>query len=332
MTLRKNSPILYSYRKYCFSLLYDTEGGAARRQKERKYGMKVNIGTYSFGGIASFLDLGPSLLDKFKLAASLGYTGIELLGGDLDHKTEDMLAWAKEAGVQIVSVHAMPSREIIEKMAALGAKAVICAGTAFCSEEEAKEVAEEFEEYARIAQPYGIKIGYHNHSQEFYMDGGKSLLEHLLDNAPHVYSQLDCGWAMNAGMYPPYFIRKYKDRIVSIHVKENNKVHGPGPRPRSRHAEGALRGTPFAGAKLLPLAERQKMYDDYLAHVNPRNPEFACQCKIADETSNIDWKEIKKALDEQSFEAFWVVEREYFYTDHDECLREDCAWLMENIK
>ena len=29
--------------------------------------MKIGIGTYSFGGIASYLGLGPTLLEKFKL-------------------------------------------------------------------------------------------------------------------------------------------------------------------------------------------------------------------------------------------------------------------------
>ena len=41
--------------------------------------MKVNIGTYSFGGIASFLDLGPTLLEKFRTIRDLGFTGVELL-------------------------------------------------------------------------------------------------------------------------------------------------------------------------------------------------------------------------------------------------------------
>ena len=166
------------------------------------------------------------------------------------------------------------------------------------------------------------------------MDNGKCLLEHLLDNAPHIYSQLDCGWAMNAGMYPPYFIRKYKDRIVSIHVKENDLVHGPGKQPpASRRTVKDPRANFFLGAKQLPLAEREKMYDDYLKHIGAEfNPEIACQCAIGDPRSNIDWTEIKRALDEQSFEAFWVVERENFYTEHDECLRQDCAWLMENIR
>ena len=41
--------------------------------------MKVNIGTYSFGGIASYLGLGPTLLEKFQTIKSLGYDGVELL-------------------------------------------------------------------------------------------------------------------------------------------------------------------------------------------------------------------------------------------------------------
>ena len=137
---------------------------------------------------------------------------------------------------------------------------------------------------------------------------------------------------MNAGMYPPYFIRKYKDRIVAIHVKENDKVHGPGKTPRSRHAEEVPRKSPFEGIMEKTVEERQKILEDFQKNVGPVNPEIACQCPIADEHSNLDWLEIKKALDEQSFEAFWVVEREYFYKDHDECLREDCAWLTENIR
>ena len=38
---------------------------------------------------------------------------------------------------------------------------------------------------------------------------------------------------MNAGTYPPSFIRKYKNRILAIHVKENCRVQGPGPKPAS---------------------------------------------------------------------------------------------------
>lgn len=293
--------------------------------------MKIGIGTYSFGGMASYLGLGPTLLEKFQTIAALGFNSVELLPVDLDNDVEDIQKWLDETGLTVTSVHAEPTNEIIDKMAALGGKAVIWAGTPFCNEAEAIEVAQYMEKQAEYAEQYGIKIGYHNHEQEFTMDNGKCLLEHLLDNSTKVYSQLDCGWATKGGMYPPYFIRKYKNRIVAIHVKENYKVTGP-TQPQSRHAEGGNKPSPFANVKSMSLEERQAMLDKFTAMTAGPNPRFAIQCKMGAPESNIDWKEIKKALDEQDFEAFWVVEREGFYDEHDKCIAEDCAYIKENIQ
>lgn len=294
--------------------------------------MNIGIGTYSFGGIASYLGLGPTLLEKFKTIRDLGYTSVELLPVDLDNDVEDIKKWLKETGLTVTSIHADPTEEIVKKMAELGGQAVIWAGTPFCNKEEAIEVAHILDDMAAMAEPYGIKIGYHNHSQEFYFDEGKSLLEHLLDNSTKCYSQLDCGWAMNGGMYPPYFIRKYKNRILAIHVKENSKVAGPGPQPPSRHGAQDNPAAAFAHVKELPIEERQKILDGFTKSMEADAGRFTVQCKMGAPESNIDWKEIKKALDEQDFEAFWVVEREGFYDEHDKCLADDCAWLKENIQ
>ncbi|MDD3243025.1 MAG: sugar phosphate isomerase/epimerase [Eubacteriales bacterium] len=294
--------------------------------------MNVGIGTYSFGGIASYLGLGPSLLEKFRTIRALGFSCVELLPVDLENDVADIRKWLDETGLEVTSVHAEPTLEIVKKMAVLGGKAVIWAGTPFCSKAEAIEVAHLLDEMADMAAPYGIKVGYHNHSQEFYFDEGKCLLEHLLDNSTKCYSQLDCGWAMNGGMYPPYFIRKYRDRIVSIHVKENCRVAGPGERPASRHADTPNPAAAFAHVKELPVEERQKILDGFTQNAAANGARFAVQCKMGAAESNLDWKEIKKALDEQSFEAFWVVEREGFYDEHDACIAQDCAWLKENIR
>lgn len=293
--------------------------------------MKVNIGTYSFGGIASYLGLGPSLLEKFRTIQALGFTGVELLPVDLDNDIEDIKKWLDETGLEVVSVHAEPTEEIVRKIAALGGKAVIWAGTPFCNKEEAIEVAHLLDEMAEMAEPYGVKIGYHNHSQEFFMDEGKFLLEHVLDNSSKCFFQLDCGWAQNGGCYPPSFIRRYKNRFVSIHVKENSKVQGPGPRPASRHAEGG-QGSPFDNVKSLSIEERQKILDGFNAAHEARKSDFDVQCKMGAPESNMDWQEIKNALDEQDFEAFWVVEREGFYGDHDQCIADDAAYIRNNIK
>ena len=295
--------------------------------------MQLGIGTYSFGGMASYFGLGPSLLEKFQTIKSLGFDSVELLPVDLDNDVEDIKKWLEETGLKVTSIHAEPTEEIVKKMAAIGGQAVIWAGTPFCNKEEAIEVAHLLDEMATMAEPYGIKIGYHNHSQEFYFDEGKTLLEHLLDNSTKCFSQLDCGWAQNGGMYPPYFIRKYKNRIVSIHVKENCKVVGPGPQPASRHADAPKMGSMFANVKSLPIEERQKILDDMNKRMAAGNGErFQVQCKMGDPYSNMNWQEIKNALDEQDFDAFWVVEREGFYDEHDQCIADDCAFIRENVK
>ena len=46
----------------------------------------------------------------------------------------------------------------------------------------------------------------------------------------------------------------------------------------------------------------------------------------------MNWQDIKDALDEQDFEAFWVVEREGFYGEHDKCIADDARWIKENIR
>ena len=293
--------------------------------------MKVGIGTYSFGGIASYLGLGPTLLEKFQTIKALGYDFVELLPSDLENDVEDIRKWLDETGLTVSSVHAEPTEEVVKKMAALGGKAVIWAGSPFNSTEEAIELAHQLDEMAEMAAPYGIKVGYHNHSQEFYVDNGKPILETVAENSSKCFFQLDCGWAMNAGTYPPSFIRRYKNRFVAIHVKENSRVQGPGPKPASRHEE--RKGNPFGNIKELPLEERKKMLEEITSRMasSDKDPRFNVQCRLGAPESNINWQEVKNALDEQDFEAFWVVEREGFYDEHDKCLAEDCAWLKENI-
>ncbi len=298
--------------------------------------MQIGIGTYSFGGIETMFGLGPTLQEKFRAIKALGYDSVELLAVDLQNNSaEDIRKWADEAGLKVTSVHAEPNEEVIEKMARIGGSAVIWPSTAFCDKAEAAEVAKILEEQAALGAKYGIKVGFHNHSKEFYFDEGKTLLEHLLDSGTGFYLQLDCGWAQNGGMYPPTFIRKYRNRVISIHVKENCKVMGPGPRPASRHAEQPQRAQRPDVSKL-SIEERKAMYEEMMKRFAARGDDsrerMKVQCAMGAPESNMNWQEIKNALDEQDFEAFWVVEREEFYTDHDQCLADDCRYLRENVK
>lgn len=286
--------------------------------------MKVNIGTYSFGGIASYLGLGPTLLDKFKTIASLGFTGVELLPVDLDNDIEDIKKWLKETGLEVVSIHAEPTEEIVKKIAELGGKAVIWAGTPFCNKAEAVEVAYKLDEMAKMAEPYGIKIGYHNHTDEFYVDEGKYLYDWLIDACdPEVTAfQLDCGWCSAAGVNPVDFINSHAGRIASIHIKENGGVIGAN-KPQSRHDttprfkfEKDADGKPIFPPEFLKMKEEHD------------------KLNVPQGQGIVDWKAVKAAADAQCDNVIYVVEREASYNDPQDrvaCLAEDIAWLKANL-
>ena len=101
--------------------------------------------------------------------------------------------------------------------------------------------------------------------------------------------------------------------------------------PASRHDSKPM-GSPFANVKELPIEERQKILEGFKERSAANAGRFQVQCKMGAPESNINWQEIKNALDEQDFEAFWIVEREGFYDEHDQCLADDCQWLHENIQ
>jgi sugar phosphate isomerase/epimerase len=67
----------------------------------------------------------------------------------------------------------------------------------------------------------GMKLGYHNHTEEFEVVDGKTLFDHIFANtADDFLAQVDIGWAVAAGQDVPALLRQYGDRIETVHVKE----------------------------------------------------------------------------------------------------------------
>lgn len=70
----------------------------------------------------------------------------------------------------------------------------------------------------------GLNFGFHNHGTEFgpVKGGTGSIIELLIARTdPGAVSfQLDCGWAVSAGVDPAAFIRKHRGRIRSLHLKD----------------------------------------------------------------------------------------------------------------
>jgi sugar phosphate isomerase/epimerase len=82
--------------------------------------------------------------------------------------------------------------------------------------------ADQFNEMGAKLAAQGLRFGYHNHVPEFAITDGKTpYLELLrLTDPKMVTFELDCGWAMVAGMNPAEIMKNHPHRITMLHVKD----------------------------------------------------------------------------------------------------------------
>lgn len=72
------------------------------------------------------------------------------------------------------------------------------------------------------AKAAGMKAGYHNHDREFARTGGPTAFERIFAGTPPDFLvQLDIGWATAAGENAPDLVRRYAERIETVHLKEH---------------------------------------------------------------------------------------------------------------
>ena len=73
-----------------------------------------------------------------------------------------------------------------------------------------------------------VRFSYHNHSFEFKMEGDRPGLDAFYDGAdPRLHAQLDLYWVYRGGQDPAAYIRKFKDRVVSVHLKDGTGTESP---------------------------------------------------------------------------------------------------------
>lgn len=267
-----------------------------------------------------------SPVEKLQTIAKLGYDGAEFTADFTQVPLEEMKKVLAETGLKVRSAHVGLDQieSVLPYMAEIGVELVICPMTNFCNKAEALEVAEELNRLGHIAKQYGIKIGYHNHTDEFYMDEGKYLYDWLIDACdPEVTAfQVDCGWCSAAGLNPVDFINSHAGRIKSIHIKENGGVIGAN-KPQSRHDntprwnfEKDENGKPIFPPEFLQMIEEHN------------------KLNVPQGQGIVDWKAVKAAADAQCDNVIYVVEREASYNDPQDrvaCLAADIAWLRENL-
>lgn len=91
--------------------------------------------------------------------------------------------------------------------------------------------AEQFNTMGERTAAAGIRFGYHNHVHEFAATEGKTPYMELLQltDPRKVTFELDCGWAIVAGMNPVEIMKNHPHRISMLHIKDFKLPVNPSP-------------------------------------------------------------------------------------------------------
>jgi sugar phosphate isomerase/epimerase len=165
-----------------------------------------------------------NMLDQNGLKVAGTHTGLDTLLGDNFAKT---LEYNKTIGNKNLIVPSMPAKY---RQSGL---------------EGWREAAKVFNEIADKVRGQGFVVGYHNHAVEFEKPAGatETPFDAFFQTArSEVKVQLDVGHARRAGADPVEVIRRYKGRVVSIHIKEYN------PNPEAPLGDGLVQWKDVFGA------------------------------------------------------------------------------------
>lgn len=175
----------------------------------------------------SVRDITPdSLKDALKKVADLGYKYIEF-AGFFDNKAEDVKAWLDENGLVCSGTHTgmdaiLPEKidETIAYHKAIGCDMLIVPGCDWTSVEKANWVIDTLNSAQKKLAENGIKLGYHNHSREFFPTADGIVFEDEIINRTSVVLEIDTFWLFNTGRDVIPFLEEHKDRIKLVHLKD----------------------------------------------------------------------------------------------------------------
>jgi len=129
-------------------------------------------------------------------------------------------------------VDAPPVEQVLDDAATMGVELLIDPMTAperWASRDEVAKTAERLNEVAALAAGRGIRVGYHNHAQEFHhsFDGVTAYETFVAQLDPAVVLELDAYWAAVGGQDVPGLVARLGDRVKALHVKDGSTGYDP---------------------------------------------------------------------------------------------------------
>jgi len=193
---------------------------------------------------------------SLKRLADLGFKNVETAFWPAKISDQTAATALKELGLNVTSCHVeKPTKDNIESLVktakAYGCENLIWHGwpedKRYSSLEGTKELAKIYVESSKLAKDHGLRFGLHNHWWEYRNHvGGKLVYEVLNDELNEdIFFETDCYWVKVAGQDPATILKKLKNRIRFIHIKDgpavfNEKLIKDEPDPMTPVGQGSL--------------------------------------------------------------------------------------------
>ena len=192
--------------------------------------LPVGIQVY---GLRDLLENTPeNFKDVMTKVKELGYDGVEL-AGLYGLEPEFVKKTLEEVGLTPISAHVAFDEmmndidKVIADYSTIGVKYLVMP---YMAEEYRPANPEGFKKFLPLLNEVGEKIHkagmtflYHNHDFEFVkLENGKWGYDEMFDSIPaeNLQSELDTCWCDVATGEAPEFVKKYKDRIPVVHLKD----------------------------------------------------------------------------------------------------------------
>ena len=160
--------------------------------------------------------------------ANMGYKYIEF-AGFFDYNPEQIKSWLDTFGLVCSGTHtgmgAISPENIdgtIRYHKIIGCENLIVPGCDWSTPEKAQGVIDTLNFAQKKLAENGIRLGYHNHSKEFFPNKNGTIFENEVIEKTSVELEIDTFWLFNAGIDPVPYLEAHKDRIRVIHLKDGD--------------------------------------------------------------------------------------------------------------
>ncbi len=202
--------------------------------------MKLSQVAIQLYTLRDFCKTAADLAVTLKKVREIGYTAVQISGVGPIPESE-IVALCKAEGLTICATHEHgptildEPEKVIARLQALGTRLTAYpypSGIDFDNPEHINTLIKKLDAAGAKFRAAGLKLGYHNHANEFYRAaGGPAFLERVFaETSPeNVVAELDTFWVQRGGGDVVDWVRRLKGRQPFIHLKDYKVSAGGEP-------------------------------------------------------------------------------------------------------